>query len=192
MVHSRARWVVSGLTTTPACFASEEAPPRPAVSPSRALGAISAISDNPGAPTLRQVSHFLAIVGPSRLPQLRFCCVLRSARYPCPLGPGFRPGWLRAQQRPRVFRFSKRSGARASRRSGRHCPGSDSSHWSNQAASSLSRRLFPLACPGPVFGSSHCPQLRPCGLLWFASYPCQHHETFDFVFSGPEIGRAHV
>lgn len=38
----------------------------------------------------------LAVIGPSRLPQSRFCCVLRSVRYPRRRDPVFRPGQLRA------------------------------------------------------------------------------------------------
>jgi len=41
--------------------------------------------------------------------------------------------------------------------------------------------LFPLTSPGPVVGPSRFPQSRPCGVLWSARNPCQHHPTsIDF------------
>jgi len=188
--------VDSGLSTTPAGTTSEEVCSGPGSAPRfLATWSCSRRLDKPGAHyCLRPASgrSFSAAscpisradlsphgssadTGPSRFPQSRPCGVLRSARYPCRHHQMLHLA-LRAQQRPRVFRFSVRLGAYASTRPDLHPLGSGIPS-TDFPGSSLRLRgwHFPLTFPGPVVGPSHFPQSRLCGVLWSARYPCQHH-----------------
>jgi len=102
------------------------------------------------------------VLGPSRFPQLRPCGVLWSARYPCQsLGPDSTPDSFACRSGNTLTRLLR-------------------PYRIVQAAWTLSRRLFPLACPGPDKGLFSLSSVEILRRALVCTNPC-HNSQIDLM-----------